>query len=77
MDHLENKTGSVLHIELRRWADILVVCPMTANTLSKITLGICDNLLTNVIRAWNTTFPILLAPAMDSHSIVQARQRGN
>lgn len=58
----------VLHIELRRWADILVVCPMTANTLSKITLGICDNLLTNVIRAWNTTFPILLAPAMDSHS---------
>ena len=58
----------VLHIELRRWADILVVCPMTANTLSKITLGICDNLLTNVIRAWNTAFPILLAPAMDSHS---------
>lgn len=58
----------VLHIELRRWADILIVCPLTANTLSKISLGLCDNLLTNVIRAWNTSYPILLAPAMVSHS---------
>ncbi|ODV79259.1 flavo protein-domain-containing protein, partial [Suhomyces tanzawaensis NRRL Y-17324] len=58
----------VLHIELRRWADILIVCPLTANTLSKITLGLCDNLLTNVIRAWNTSYPILLAPSMVSYS---------
>ena len=58
----------VLHIELRRWADILVICPLTANTLSKISTGLCDNLLTNVIRAWNTSYPILLAPAMGSYS---------
>ncbi|RLV95021.1 Protein SIS2 [Spathaspora sp. JA1] len=62
------RSDPVLHIELRRWADILVVCPLTANTLSKISLGICDNLLTNVIRAWNTSYPILLAPAMVSYS---------
>ena len=31
-------------------------------------MGLCDNLLTNVVRAWNTSFPILLAPAMVSYS---------
>lgn len=62
------RTDPVLHIELRRWADVLVVCPLTANTLAKISLGLCDNLLTNVIRAWNTAYPILLAPAMASNA---------
>jgi hypothetical protein len=64
----KTRLDPVLHIELRRWADILVVCPLTANTLSKVSLGLCDNLLTNVIRAWNTAYPILLAPAMVSYS---------
>lgn len=59
-----NRNDPVLHIELRRWADILVVAPLTANTLAKISLGVCDNLLTNVIRAWNTQRPIVLAPCM-------------
>lgn len=62
------RTDPVLHVELRRWADILVVCPLTANTLAKISIGLCDNLLTNVIRAWNTSYPILLAPAMVSNA---------
>lgn len=62
------RADPVLHIELRRWADILIVCPMTANTLSKIALGLCDNLLTNVIRAWNTQFPIIVAPSMVNYS---------
>lgn len=35
----------VLHIELRRWADLLVIAPLDANTLAKIAHGICDNLL--------------------------------
>ena len=34
----------ILHIELRRWADIVLVAPCSANTLSKIANGICDNL---------------------------------
>lgn len=62
------RTDPVLHIELRRWADILVICPLSANTLGKIALGLCDNLLTNVIRAWNTQYPILIAPAMLSYA---------
>lgn len=68
----KQRTDPVLHIELRRWADILVVAPLTANTLSKLTLGLCDNLLTSVIRAWNPNFPILLAPAMVSSTFNSA-----
>ena len=43
----------VLHIELRKWADLILLCPLSANTLAKITNGICDNLLTSVVRAWD------------------------
>ncbi|KAL3866902.1 hypothetical protein ACJMK2_044152 [Sinanodonta woodiana] len=57
----------VLHIELRRWADILVIAPLDANTLAKITHGICDNLLTCVVRAWDLKRPLLFAPAMNTH----------
>lgn len=39
----------VLHIELRRWADVVLVAPCSANTLAKIHAGICDNLL---VRPW-------------------------
>lgn len=62
----------ILHIELRRWAHILAVVPMSANLLAKVTGGLCDNLLTNVIRAWdidpaNPRRPkILVAPSMNS-----------
>jgi phosphopantothenoylcysteine decarboxylase len=47
--------NSILHIELRRWADIMVIAPLSANTLAKITGGFSDNILTSVVRAWDTT----------------------
>lgn len=56
----------VLHIELRKWAEVLVIAPLDANTLAKITLGLADNLLTCVWRAWDPTRPIVLAPAMNT-----------
>ena len=39
----------VMHIELRRWADCLVIAPLSANTLAKCAQGLCDNLLTCVV----------------------------
>lgn len=57
----------VLHIELRKWADILLVAPLDANTLAKIACGLCDNLVTSVIRAWQVSKPLFLAPAMNTH----------
>jgi len=56
----------VLHIELRKWADLLVVAPLDANTLAKFALGITDNLLSCVYRAWEPEKPIILAPAMNT-----------
>ncbi|XP_071692858.1 phosphopantothenoylcysteine decarboxylase-like [Rutidosis leptorrhynchoides] len=57
---------TVLHIELRRWADIMVIAPLSANTLGKIAGGLCDNLLTSIIRAWDYEKPIFVAPAMNT-----------
>lgn len=44
----------ILHIQLRRWADLLVVAPLSANTLAKVVGGWADNLLTSVVRAWDS-----------------------
>lgn len=43
----------VLHIELRKWADALIIAPLSANTLAKIANGLCDNLVTLVCRCWD------------------------
>jgi phosphopantothenoylcysteine decarboxylase len=56
----------VLHIELRNWADLLVVAPLDANTLGKLALGLCDNFLTCVLRAWDFSKTVVLAPAMNT-----------
>jgi phosphopantothenoylcysteine decarboxylase len=56
----------VLHIELRKWADLLLIAPLDANTLAKLALGLCDNLLTCVYRAWDLSRPVVLAPAMNT-----------
>ncbi|GAB2269725.1 Phosphopantothenoylcysteine decarboxylase [Dionaea muscipula] len=57
---------NVLHIELRRWADVMVIAPLSANTLGKIAGGLCDNLLTCIVRAWDYTKPLFVAPAMNT-----------
>ncbi len=56
----------VLHIALRNWADLLIIAPLDANTLSKFALGISDNCLSCVFRAWDFAKPVLLAPAMNT-----------
>ncbi|KAF9358984.1 hypothetical protein BGX26_000458 [Mortierella sp. AD094] len=35
----------VMHIELRNWADMFIICPLDANTLAKLAQGLCDNLI--------------------------------
>lgn len=51
------------HISFADKADVMVIAPATANTISKIANGICDNLLTSIACAF--TKPVILAPAMN------------
>ena len=52
------------HIELSRWADVVLIAPATANTIAKISNGIADNLLTNLVLANQNE--LFIAPAMNS-----------
>jgi phosphopantothenoylcysteine decarboxylase len=61
-----HRNDPVLHIELRRWADLLLVAPLDANTLAKLASGLSDNCLTCVWRAWDPSRPVVLAPAMNT-----------
>ena len=51
------------HISYADRADIMVIAPATANTISKIAQGVCDNLLTTIACAF--TKPVIIAPAMN------------
>ncbi|MEA3248791.1 MAG: flavoprotein [Patescibacteria group bacterium] len=60
------KDQDIPHIQLGDQADILVVAPLTANTLTKIALGIANNLLTSLYYAWPQEKPVIVAPAMNT-----------
>eukprot|EP01025_Chloroclados_australasicus_P038044 TRINITY_DN38956_c1_g1_i1.p1 TRINITY_DN38956_c1_g1~~TRINITY_DN38956_c1_g1_i1.p1 ORF type:complete len:231 (-),score=21.34 TRINITY_DN38956_c1_g1_i1:177-869(-) len=62
----KRKGDDILHIELRRWADVLVIAPLSANTLAKMANGFADNLLLCVFRAWDFKKPVVVAPAMNT-----------
>lgn len=51
------------HVMLGRWADVMLIAPLSCNTLSKMAHGQCDNLL--LATYLSATCPIVLAPAMD------------
>ncbi len=51
------------HVELGKWADLMVIAPCSANTLSKLVSGECDNLLMAVVLSLSC--PLMVAPAMD------------
>ncbi len=51
------------HVMLGRWADVMLIAPLSCNTLSKMATGLCDNLLMAVYLS--ATCPVVVAPAMD------------
>jgi len=62
--YFEEETGVWSnHVEMGLWADYLIIAPASANTISKMANGMCDNLLTAVYLS--AKCPVLFAPAMD------------
>ncbi|WP_435979179.1 bifunctional phosphopantothenoylcysteine decarboxylase/phosphopantothenate--cysteine ligase CoaBC [Psychrobacter sp. DM4] len=59
----EKAEAGMGHIELARWADLVVIAPASANTLARLAMGMADDLLTTVCLA--TTAPVIIAPAMN------------
>lgn len=57
--------ATVLHIELAKWADKIIIAPLSANTLSRLATGITNDLLTSVFLARGEK-PVLLFPAMNT-----------
>lgn len=60
---LFNETSWANHVEMGRWADVLLIAPLSCNTLAKMANGFCDNLLLALYLS--ATCPVIVAPAMD------------
>lgn len=60
---LFNENAWANHVMLGRWADVMVIAPLSCNTLSKMASGQCDNLLLSTYLS--ATCPVMAAPAMD------------
>ena len=72
------------HVALGRWADVMLIAPLSCNSLAKMASGLCDNLL--LAAYLSATCPVVVAPAMDEdmwrHPSIQnnldtLRQTGN
>jgi phosphopantothenoylcysteine decarboxylase/phosphopantothenate--cysteine ligase len=64
--------GTISHIDLSHWGDILVIAPATANTINKIRFGFADNFLTTVVMAWDKMG--FIAPAMNPKMYHKTRE---
>ncbi|KAF2231281.1 flavo protein [Viridothelium virens] len=77
----------ILHVELRRWADLLVVAPLSAAAMGRMVVGIGEDLLGEVVRAWDVDAGIdgpprkviVVAPAMNTamwkHPVTKTQMR--
>ncbi|MGY4514818.1 phosphopantothenoylcysteine decarboxylase [Lysobacter sp. HA18] len=71
-EHAEAAMG---HIELARWASVVVIAPATANTIAKIAHGFADDLVSTLCLA--TEAPIAIAPAMNRVMWANAATQAN
>ena len=71
----EQAEAGMGHIELARWADLVLVAPATANVIARLAHGLADDLLATLCLA--TTAPIVLAPAMNRQMWLAGATRAN
>lgn len=71
-DEWNGANPGVLHIDLVKWADTVLLAPATSNTIGKFVNGITDNLVLSIMRAFNGT--IYIAPAMNTQMYHNSEQ---
>lgn len=62
-------SASIDHIELARWADVILYYPASAATLARMRMGLAEDLISAVFLANNFDKPCLIAPAMNSNML--------
>ena len=72
---LFNESAWANHVALGRWADVMLIAPLSCNTLAKMASGSCDNLLLAVYLS--ATCPVIVAPAMDEDMWLHPSTRAN
>jgi len=63
------------HVDLGLWADVMIIAPASANSLAKMAMGICDNLLLTTYLS--VRCPVFIAPAMDSDMFLHSATQNN
>lgn len=63
---LDSFSDAMAHIDWAKWADVMCIAPLTANTLSKLAVGIADDALTTVCMALPAGRPVVIGPAMNT-----------
>ena len=75
LDELFNEGSWNNHVMLGRWADVMIIAPLSCNTLAKIANGLCDNLL--MATYLSSTCPVIVAPAMDEDMWMHPATKNN
>lgn len=76
IDFIKNKNGEwENHVELGLWADLFIIAPTTANTIAKMSTGLCDNLL--LATYLSARCPVWIAPAMDLDMFIHPTTTSN
>lgn len=57
------------HIHLARWADLVILCPATANSINKLAAGLADDFIGSLFLAYERNKPYLIAPAMNEQML--------
>ena len=63
------------HVDLGEWADLFLIAPATANTIAKMSTGVCDNLL--IASYLSASCPVFIAPAMDRNMYTHPATQSN
>lgn len=76
LEKYQQTQSNVLHIELSKWMDIMLIAPASANTIAKMANGLCDDLLTSIFLA-TLNKPVFIAPAMNTSMLEHPMTQNN